>query len=195
MTENVDENWNQHLEQLKQRKGFDTYSELAKFLGLSKQSMTNVRNGHQALPFNAKLTVMLELGVELTSDDYAGLFPDRTRATIGKKVGAIFDPSGGEELHSNFWVEKIDELERRLAVPPEEEVSDAELARALGIGQSMISQERAGRGGLSSVAKFKILDKLGYAAARSLLLDLLPPKIGKRIAELDNLRFKKRGRG
>ncbi len=189
MEEAAELKWIGRLKRLKDDRRIKTYGELASLLGMSKQSMTNVISGRQELPLNAKLSALLLLNEEVTQDDYVGLLPAKTRITVGDEASRVFDPVDGEELKKGFWVSCIDKLGKQVKAR-----SDSELAQGLKIGQSMISQERAGRGGLSSIAKIRILDKLGYTAARSLLLDLLPPKTAKRLKELDNLRFKKRGR-
>ena len=181
--------WISKLEDLKRQEGLDTYKEVAAALGMSKQGLANVRRGQQELSVDAKLKLLDLLGGRVAESDYVRLFPKKTRSEVSrKKIAKVFDPVNGKPLEANFWVEKIEEVKVLF-----DSNSDNELAKSLGISSTMISDERKGVGGLSTVAKFKILEALGYALARDGLLDLLPPRISKKLKDFDNLRFDSRG--
>lgn len=179
--------WPEKLEELKKAKGFRTYGDLATYLGMSKSGLANVRSGRQELSVELRLEVLKKLGGEVNEEDFANLFPINTRQSIDGEMDRLFDPDKGHALEQNFWARRIDELKYRFNVR-----HDNDLARSLSISPSVISAQRAGKDALSPVAKIKILDKLGYTAARSLLLDLLPPRVKKRLKRFDDLRFENR---
>ena len=180
--------WIERLELLKrQDKDLDTYTKLADQLGMSIQGLVNVRRGSQELSVEAKLAVLAELNADVTQSDYVRIFPVGIRASMGDKLAEVYDPENGEELDDGFWGRCIDALKRKSGAK-----SDRALANSLSISTTMISEVRKGRNGLSTVAKIRILDTLGYTASRDLLLNLLPRRIGNRIRDFDNLRFAKR---
>ena len=178
------EYWLARLDELKSRLGIATYAGLARHLGMSKQGLAHVRAGRQDLSVETKLAVLSQLGGEVSDEAFEGLFPHKTRREVGGKVTGIFDPEDGEQYDDGFWVARIEQIKEKMDVN-----SDYELARALSISPTMLSNQRAGKDGLSSVAKIKILDKLGYAVARDALVSLLPPRIRKKFVDFDNLRF------
>lgn len=187
MDESREAFWPTKLEELKNDKGLGTYQDLAALLSMSKSGLAHVLSGRQELSMNAKLLVLKELGGEVNEYDFENLLTRKARRAVGSKVDQIFDPENGHALEGGFWVDRIDELKYRFKVK-----NDYELARSLSISPSVISDLRMGRDALSTVAKIKVLDKLAYTAARSLLLDLFPPRVKKRLEDFDNLRFKKR---
>ena len=65
----------------------------------------------------------------------------------------------------------LDKLRTRLELK-----NDAALAELIGVKASFVSDLRAGRRKFPLSAKLKILDKLGYLAARAALLSQGPPK-------------------
>lgn len=181
--------WPKKLEDLKKLKRFRTYGDLAAHLGMSKSGLANVRSGRQELSVELRLKVLKELGGAVNEEDFTNLFPLNTKQSFEGEMGRLFDPDTGHDLEQNFWARRIDELKYRFNVR-----HDNDLARSLSISPSVISAQRAGKDALSPVAKIKILDKLGYTAARSLLLDLLPPRVKKRLKRFDDLRFEKRSK-
>ena len=180
--------WPQKLEELKELKRFRTYGDLAAHLGMSKSGLANVLSGRQELSVELRLEVLKELGGEVNEEDFANLFPLNTKQSFENEMDRLFDPDTGHAMEQDFWARRIDELKYRFNVR-----HDNDLARSLSISPSVISGQRAGKDALSPVAKIKILDKLGYTATRSLLLDLLPPRVKKRLKRFDDLRFKKLG--
>ena len=180
--------WPKKLEELKKAKDFQTYGELATDLGMSKSALANVRSGRQELSVEMRLEVLKRLGGKVNEEDFANLFPPNARQSLESEMNRLFDPAKGHALEQDFWSRRIDELKYRFNVR-----HDCDLARSLSISPSVISAQRAGKDALSPVAKIRILDKLGYTAARSLLLDLLPPRVKKRLKSFDDLRFENRG--
>ncbi len=180
--------WDEKLERVKAKLGIETYAGLARHLRMSKQGLAHVRAGRQELSAKAKLIVLTELGGDVSEADFEGLLPYKTRSEVGDKVKNIFDPDRKHDFGEDFWVKRINQLQ---AV--QKGVSDYELARSLSISPTMISEQRKGNDGLSSVAKIRILDTLGYTVARDALISLLPPRIRKRIVDFDKLRFVARG--
>ena len=183
--------WNRKLAALKVAKGFATNAELAQYLGMSKGGLGNVLSGRQELSVSIKLRILRELREDIDEDVFVELMPPKTRREYKKEIERLYDPAEGGDLKSedNFWVNRIDDLKYRFKVR-----TDQELARSLGITRTMISEQRAGKDALSSTAKIRILDKLAYTAARSLLIDLLPPRVRKGFKDFDDLRFRNRGK-
>jgi transcriptional regulator with XRE-family HTH domain len=177
------------LDELKSRKGIATNAELARHLHMSKQGLAHVRAGRQELSTERKLDVLLELGGDVSESDFESLFSRKTRIEAGDMISRIFDPDSKKEFTVDFWLKRVEELKEMQDVG-----SDYELCRSLSISPTMLSEQRKGKDGLSSIAKIKILDALGYAVARDGLLSLLPPKIRKRIGDYDKLRFVARGK-
>lgn len=189
MEEGHHEFWLARLDELKSRLEIATYAGLARHLGMSKQGLAHVRAGRQDLSAEVKLAVLSQLGGEVSDEAFESLFPQKTRLEVGDKVAGIFDPRKDEQYDEEFWVARIKQVKTKLDVK-----SDYELSRSLSISPTMISNQRASKDGLSSVAKIKILDTLGYAVARDALVSLLPPRIRKKFVEFDNLRFVARGK-
>lgn len=189
MDEGHHEFWLARLDELKSRLAIDTYAGLARHLGMSKQGLAHVRSGRQDLSVETKLAVLSQLGGEVSDEAFESLFPHKTRREVGNKITGIFDPENGRQYDDGFWISRIVQVKNMMDVK-----SDYELARALSISPTMISNQRAGKDGLSSVAKIKILDQLGYAVARDALVSLLPPRIRKKFVDFDNLRFVARGK-
>jgi len=78
----------------------------------------------------------------------------------------------------------LDKLRTRLELK-----NDAALAELIGVKASFVSDLRAGRRKFPLSAKLKILDKLGYLAARDALLSMTPQAFAERVARADNARI------
>ena len=180
--------WSKKLDQLIEKKSAENDSALAKALKISRQKLNDARRGRQELPGEAKAAVVSALDEPISCEEYAAMFPRKTRESNESLIAEIYDPVDGEKLTPGFWVESLNKLMKLSNV-----TSDSALAATLGISPSMISLARQRKGTLSPVAKFKILDALGYMASRNLLIDLLPRKTAEKIKDYDNLRFKARG--
>ncbi len=89
------------------------------------------------------------------------------------------------------WVGKIDELKDSLGLK-----TDAEAGVALGLSRTMMSMVRNGRAELPSIAKFTLLDKLGYARTRAgvikVLEQVLPSEFAARLVQTDNERYRQK---
>lgn len=89
------------------------------------------------------------------------------------------------------WVKKIDELKVVLDLE-----TDAQAGVILGLSRSMMSMVRTGRAELPAVAKYVLLDKLGYAKTRAGVLKVLgltlPKDFAAKIVDLDNTSYKKK---
>lgn len=80
------------------------------------------------------------------------------------------------------WPDLLDKLKAKFTL------NETELAATIGLSRSMLSQVRIGHRPLPTRSKFVILDKLGYAMTRDLLLSALPSEVSETIAEADNAR-------
>lgn len=80
--------------------------------------------------------------------------------------------------------EILDKLRKRLGLD-----TDKELAELFGVKPSFLSELRKGKRALPTTIKLKILDKLGYLAARDALLALTPQGFAERVRTADNARF------
>lgn len=80
-----------------------------------------------------------------------------------------------------YWEMKLDELKRRVSVE-----SDEEISAWLGISRQTLHAARSGEAPLPNSAKSKIMNRVGYFGAQDALFNLLPPKIRKRLTEMDN---------
>ena len=189
MEEGHHEFWLARLDELKSKLEIATYAGLARHLGMSKQGLAHVRAGRQDLSAEVKLAVLSQLGGEVSDKAFESLLSRKTRREVGGKVAGIFDPEDGKQYDDGFWINRINQVKDKLRVK-----SDYELARSLSISPTMISDQRAGKDGLGSVAKIKILDTLGYAVARDALVSLLPPRIREKFVDFGNLRFVARGK-
>ena len=87
------------------------------------------------------------------------------------------------------WVGKIDELKKSLGLK-----TDAEAGVDLGLSRTMMSMVRNGRAELPAIAKFTLLDKLGYARTRAgvikVLGQVLPTEFAARLAQAGNERYR-----
>jgi len=129
------------------------------------------------------------LGGQITASDYVKTFPTKTGAEISTyEILRVFERENRETFGASLWLKRVDEVKLVF-----ESKSDNELAKSLSVSSAMISDERNGIGGLSTVAKFKILDLFGCELARDGLLNLLPPRFAKKIRKFDDLRFVSRG--
>lgn len=182
--------WPEKIEQLRDKLGLSGYAALARELGISAQKLADARKGRQELASEVKAAIVGALEEPVSRQTYAAIFPKQARRENAGAIERVFDPEAGERLSADFWVRRLDELRERLG-----DVPDSAIARALKISPNTITAARRGAGDLSPSAKLKILDTLGYAASRDLLLNLLPRKAAKKLRDYDNLRFEARGQG
>lgn len=84
------------------------------------------------------------------------------------------------------WSQQLDRLKERLSL------SETALAASIGLSKSMLSQCRAGARPLPLHAKFRLLDKLGYALTRDLMLAALTDDSRDAVVEADNRRALRR---
>ena len=87
------------------------------------------------------------------------------------------------------WPALLDKLKAELG-----DLNELQLAGAIGLSQSMLSQVRIGHRPLPTKAKIAVLDKLGYALTRNLVLSTLPGDVAEAIGDADNRRAKDRAR-
>lgn len=80
------------------------------------------------------------------------------------------------------WPALLDKLKARL------DLNETQLAATIGMSRSMLSQVRIDHRPLPTKAKFVVLDKLGYALTRNLVLSALPADVSETITEADNAR-------
>ena len=80
------------------------------------------------------------------------------------------------------WPALLDKLKSRL------DLNETQLAATIGMSRSMLSQVRIDHRPLPTKAKFVVLDRLGYALTRNLLLSALPADVSETITEADNAR-------
>ena len=89
-------------------------------------------------------------------------------------------------LHMLFldidWIAKLDALRDRMSL------NDSQLAAELGLSRSMLAQVRSGHRQLPTKAKLRLLDKLGYALSRGMVLSALSNELTETITEADNQR-------
>jgi hypothetical protein len=89
------------------------------------------------------------------------------------------------------WVAKIDELKELLELK-----TDAEVGVALGLSRTMMSMVRTGRAELPAIAKFTLLDKLGYAKTRAGVIrvmgQVLPSEFAAKLIQADNERYRQK---
>ncbi len=89
------------------------------------------------------------------------------------------------------WVAKIDELKELLELK-----TDAEVGVALGLSRTMMSMVRTGRAELPAIAKFTLLDKLGYAKTRAGVIrvmgQVLPSEFAAKLIQTDNERYRQK---
>lgn len=69
--------------------------------------------------------------------------------------------------------------------------SDNSLAKLMGMSQQAIQQIRKGETKPSAITKIKILDRLGFTAAREILIEILPEDQKKKFLEGWNNKSKK----
>lgn len=81
-----------------------------------------------------------------------------------------------------WWIARVDDLKQKM------DWSDARLARRLQISPAMLAHVRAGRRPLTLPARVRLLDALGYASTRDLLLEILPVDLRDAVREWDNHR-------
>lgn len=72
------------------------------------------------------------------------------------------------------------------------DLSDTSLAAQIGLSKSMLSQCRSGARPLPLAARYRLLDKLGYALTRDLILAALGDEPREAITEADNKRAQRR---
>lgn len=84
------------------------------------------------------------------------------------------------------WGRLLDRLKMRM------DLSDTALAAQIGLSKSMLSQCRTGARPLPLAAKYRLLDKLGYALTRDLILAALADEPREAITEADNKRAQRR---
>lgn len=78
----------------------------------------------------------------------------------------------------------LDRLKKRLGLK-----NDYELAEKLGVHKSFVAMVRTGRRQLPISSKLRLLDKLGYLAARDTILSLTPKGFAAKVRESDNARL------
>jgi transcriptional regulator with XRE-family HTH domain len=78
----------------------------------------------------------------------------------------------------------FDTLKKRLELE-----TDQQLAEFIGVKKSFLSELRSGKRELPAVTKLKILDKIGYLAARDTMLALTPSGFAAKIKALGNARM------
>ena len=87
----------------------------------------------------------------------------------------------------DWWLEKIEELKRQM------QLSDVALSRRLEISPAMLTHFRMGRRQLPLHARICLLDTLGYAITRDILLRILPEEARSAAIAADNRRAQKKG--
>ena len=177
--------WLERLNTLRDRLGTD--QNIARAIGVNPHVIGNFRSGRQELPGHAKAGILAELGIPLGKSDYVSLFPPKDRGAAAKAKTIKFPPAGTQGAGSEYWVKVIKTLRERTGA-----ISDAELARKLGISTSNLSLVRSGKGSPSPRTKFILLDKAGYVLTRDLVFDLLPSKTAEKLREWDNIQFEKK---
>lgn len=80
------------------------------------------------------------------------------------------------------WIAKLDALRDRMSL------NDSQMAAELGLSRSMLAQVRSGHRQLPTKAKLRLLDKLGYALSRGMVLAALSNELTETITEADNQR-------
>ena len=84
------------------------------------------------------------------------------------------------------WIAKLDALRDRMSL------NDSQVAAELGLSRSMLAQVRSGHRQLPTKAKLRLLDKLGYALTRGMVLAALSNELTETITEADNQRAQDR---
>lgn len=69
----------------------------------------------------------------------------------------------------NKWNERLDKLKSDYDLP-----SDRALAKLMGISQAAIQKIRTGQNEPSALTKLMIMDRLGFLAAREMLVEIMP---------------------
>lgn len=76
------------------------------------------------------------------------------------------------------WNVRLDKIKEKWSLP-----SDNALAKVMGISQQAIQQIRKGDTNPSPITKLKIMDRLGFTAAREMLTEILPEEEQKKFLE------------
>ncbi len=188
--------WAGLISRLRKESGAGSYAELARDLEISPPKLADARRGRQELPSEVKVEILGRLGEPVTEDIYKSVYPSKIRAQLEAELGRVYDPESDRRVTRNFWVKCLDRLQKKLSGDSGStgrRVTDVQIAASLGVSNSLISAARNGTGTLSPLAKFRILDSLGYMASRDVLCDLLPRKAAARIKKFESLRFVARG--
>jgi len=85
------------------------------------------------------------------------------------------------------WIARLDALKVKYNLSTE-----VQLSLLVGVGQSMLGHIRSGRKSIPMPTKLRILDKLGYAMTREVILSVLPDESRKVVIEIDNSRLTKK---
>lgn len=85
------------------------------------------------------------------------------------------------------WNEKIEQYKQRFGF-----TSDAQVASDLGITRGALNNFTRGHAPWPTALKIAILDRLGYAVTRNVLLGLVPQREAAHFLELDHARARKR---
>ncbi len=80
------------------------------------------------------------------------------------------------------WIAKLDALRDQMSL------NDSQVAAELGLSRSMLAQVRSGHRQLPTKAKLRLLDRLGYALSRGMVLATLSNELTETITAADNQR-------
>lgn len=164
-------------------------AELARTLGVSRQMLSAVLNGSKELSMGLKAKIWSHVDPERKLDGMAALaFLPRQKITefLEERSSQGKSPALGNPCPLD------DALGELIRLRDARQMSDAELARDLGIKSSFLSLMLSGARPVSFKVRVKVWARMGYDFSRNNVLWLLPEDAAKEIVEADIQRGRRR---
>jgi transcriptional regulator with XRE-family HTH domain len=171
--------WVEEIQQLRQPGQSD--AELARSLGVSKQLVSVVLKGSKDLSLRLKAKIWSHVDPERPLDGMAAL-----AFLPSQKVSEFYEeckPDGPKPVLSPIALN--DPIGELIRLRDARQMTDAELARDLGIKSSFLSLMLSGDRPVSFRVRLKVWSRMGYDFTRENVLWLFPEDAAKAIIEAD----------